>query len=86
MPEPQDAVLPILKSIRKDISDFRRNADSKFADLAEKLIAQGEKLDTIEGHVTYHMGVTLQHRHEIESLEADIKDLKARVAALEGRS
>src|SRR6266540_1983212 len=76
MAEPEDAVLPILKGIQKDLSDFRREADTRFADIASSLMANGDKLDTIESYVTYHMGVTLQHRHDIESLPADIKTSK----------
>jgi hypothetical protein len=86
MADPDDAVMPVLQRIQKDIADFRKSSEAKANDTATAVLAQGEKLDEIESLITYHLGLTTQNIHDIKTFRAEFKDLKARVAALERRS
>jgi len=54
MPEPIDAIMPILQRIQADISAIRGRLD----DMGEQLLANTSKLEAIEGYMTYHMGLT----------------------------
>jgi ribosomal protein L19E len=86
MAETKDAVMPLLKKIQKDIADSRKSIEAKVNDVAATVLGHSEKLDEIEGLMTYHLGITSQHVHDIKSLRKELKDIKARIAALESRS
>jgi hypothetical protein len=58
MADPDDAVMPVLQRIQKDIADFRKSSEAKANDTAAAVLAQGEKLDEIESLITYHLGLT----------------------------
>ncbi|MBV8564452.1 MAG: hypothetical protein JO273_03240 [Methylobacteriaceae bacterium] len=75
MSEINDLVLPVLKKIQSDLSEVK-------IDLGEVK----QKLDTVEGYVTYHMGITFQHKADLEAMQRDIADLKKRLAVVEMRS
>jgi cob(I)alamin adenosyltransferase len=62
MPEPTDAVLPILQRIQSDLADARRSLEAKINNVAEMTLHNSEKLEAIEGYVTYQMGMTTQNQ------------------------
>ncbi|MEX0852535.1 MAG: hypothetical protein WD036_04525 [Bauldia sp.] len=74
MVEPTDAVMPILKRIQSDVADVKRSQGE-----------HGEKLDAIEGYLTYSLGITQRHVADIESLKEQIAEVRRRIAALEKR-
>ena len=86
MAEPQDAVMPVLMKIQKELSDFRRSCEAKMNGLSEKLLEQGEKLDNIESKLVYHLGITAGHVHDIQTVQLRLKTLEERLGALEKNS
>ena len=92
MAEPTDAVLPILQKMQKDLSDFRRSNDSKFASLDAKVNDLSEHVLDIKNDISeirkdnlVHLGLTAKHRLDFEELRDDMIDVKHRLDALEGR-
>ena len=75
MAKPADAVMPVLRRIQADLADVKRTQ-------AE----HGEKLDAIEGYLTYNLGITERHTADIEKLKEQWADIKRRVATLEKRT
>jgi Tfp pilus assembly protein PilO len=74
MAEPIDAVLPILRNMQSDLADVKRTQ-----------AAHGEKLDSIEGYLTYSLGIQQRHVADIETIKEQIAEMKRRIAALEKR-
>jgi hypothetical protein len=85
MPEPTDAVLPILQRIQSDLSDARRSLEAKINNVAEMTLHNSEKLEAIEGYVTYQMGMTTQNQADVEALKKEIMGIKKRLDALESQ-
>ena len=81
MPEPIDAIMPILQRIQADISAIRGRLD----DMGEQLFANTSKLEAIEGCMTYHMGLTSRQGSDIEHIQAEMKAIQTRIAAFETR-
>ena len=59
MPEPTDAVLPILRRIQENLAETRR-------ELGRKIDSHSEKLDSIEGHLVYQLGLSSRDRADIQ--------------------
>jgi hypothetical protein len=53
MAEPTDAIFPILQRIQADIASLARKVDAQ----GEILAQHSEKLDAIEGYLTYQLGI-----------------------------
>ena len=85
MAEPEDAVMPILQKIQKELSDFRKASEAKANNMAETLLDQGKKLDEIESLLTYHLGLTTQHGFSIKNIEANIQAMELRLTDVEKR-
>ena len=83
MPEPTDAVLPMLRRIQGDLAETRRELGRKIDANAESLASQGAKLESIEGHLTYELGLTARARADIQAIQTEMKAMKKRLAALE---
>ena len=81
MPEPIDAIMPILQRIQADISAIRGRLD----DMSDHLLANTSKLEAIEGYMTYHMGLTTRQGSDIEQIQAEIKAIQARMTGPETR-
>ena len=81
MVEPIDVILPILQRIQTDIAALTRTADSR----TERLDAHTEKLDTIEGYLTYQLGIGSRTIADVEALKSDIREIKRRVEVIERR-
>lgn len=82
MAENRDLVLPILQKMQTDLTALRAKVD----DIAERQLADSERIDAIHTSVVFHMGRTLEGEAQIDTLRKDLADLKRRVAALESRS
>lgn len=85
MPEPTDVIVPILQRIQADLADTKRDIGRRLDSLDATLAHHGEKLDAIEGYITYGLGLTSRNAADIEALKADLEDLKKRVDTLERR-
>jgi hypothetical protein len=83
MPEPTDVIVPILQRIQSDLADTKRELGRKIDANTETLAEHGEKLEAIEGYLTYGLGLTSRHAADIESLKAEIAAIKKRVDTLE---
>jgi hypothetical protein len=85
MPEPIDAILPILQRIQGDLAETKRELGRKIDANTASLAEHGKKLDAIEGYLTYSLGVTSRNTADVEELKTEILAIKERVEALEGR-
>lgn len=81
MAEPTDAVIPILRRIQSDVSGLGRDMTEVKHTLAE----HSEKLDSIEGYLTFSLGIQQRHVADIESIKEQITEVKRRLAILEKR-
>ena len=79
MAEPTDAIVPILQGTQTDVAETKRELARNTAVLTK----QGEKLEAIEGYLTYQLGITGRTVADIEALKAEITAIKKRVDALE---
>jgi hypothetical protein len=78
VPEPDDIVLRILKTIQQELADFRRSTEERFAKVFDKLNEHDEKFADLQSIMTFHMGVTFQHQYRLEHIDAEIRELKSR--------
>ncbi len=88
MPEPTDAILPILQRIQPDLADLKRDvADLKreTAEVHAVLDDHTRRLSEMNGFLSFSLNVTTRHSTEIDVLRDDISALKRRVATLENR-
>jgi len=81
MANPEDAVLPILRNIQSDTSALRAKLDN----VGEAVMETRDRVERLEGLITWHLGLTNEQKHDIEVLQAEMKDLQKRVSALETR-
>src|SRR5262245_18772300 len=81
VPEPDDIVFRILKTIQQDLSDFRRSTEDRFAKVFKKLDEHDEKFAELRSIMTFHMGVTFQHQYRLDHIDAEIRALKSRTPA-----
>jgi len=79
MPEPTDAVLPILRRIQGDLADTPRVLGRH----TEILVSHGEKLEAIEGYLTYELGLSTRARADIQAIQSELKAIKKRLTMLE---
>ena len=79
MAEPTDAIVPILQRIQTDVAETKRELARNTAVLTK----QGEKLEAIEGYLTYQLGITGRTVADVEALKTEIAAIKKRVDALE---
>jgi len=86
MPEPTDAVLPILRRIQGDLAQARRELGRKIDKNSETLAHHTERLDSIEGYLTYELGLSTRARADIQAIQAEMKTMKKRLTALERSS
>ena len=85
MPEPIDAVFPILQRIQGEVAETKRELGRKIDANTATLGEQGRKLDAIEGYLTYSLGITTRNIADVEVLKTEIQAIKQRVDGLEGR-
>ena len=83
MPEPTDAVLPILRRIQENLAETRHELGRKIDGHTRILASHSEKLDSIEGYLVYQLGLSSRDRADIQALQAKMKAMEKRVTALE---
>jgi hypothetical protein len=83
MAEPTDAIVPILQRIQTDVAETKRELARKIDGATAILAQHSEKLEAIEGYLTYQLGITGRTVADIEALKAEITAIKKRVDALE---
>ena len=81
MPEPIDAILPILQRIQVDLAETKRDLGGKIDILSGKVDAIAERMDAFEDYFTYTMGLTQQNKADIARVSSEFKALKASVEA-----
>jgi hypothetical protein len=80
MADPTDVVLPILRRIQADVAETRRELGRKIDKNSETLARHTEQLETIEGYLTYELGLSAGARADIQAT------VKKRLAVLERSS
>jgi len=83
MAEPTDAILPILQRIQTDVAETKHELGRKIDGAISMLTQHSEKLESIEGYLTYQLGITGRTVADIEALKAEVAAIKKRVDALE---
>jgi hypothetical protein len=83
MPAATDAVMLILRRIREDLAETRRELGRKIDGHTRILASHSEKLDSIEGYLVYQLGPSSRDRADIQALQAKTKAMEKRVTALE---
>jgi hypothetical protein len=66
MPEPTDAVLPILRRIQENLAETGRELGRKIDSHTRILASHSEKLDSIEGYLVYQLGLSSRDRADIQ--------------------
>jgi len=84
MPEPTDAILPILQRIQADIGDTKRELGGKIDTLSKGVAAISERMDSFEDYFTYTMGLTQQNTADIKRMRSEIAAIKSRLNGPEG--
>jgi len=77
VPEPDDIVLRILKTIQQDYADFRKEFVEFRAEANARFHKMNEDLAAMQRLMTFHMGITFQHKYQLEHIDAEIRALKA---------
>ena len=62
MPKPEDAVVPILRSIQKKLTEIETKFEARLDRVESKIDHVVERVDTIEAYLTYTMGETSQNK------------------------
>ena len=83
MTEPNDVILPILRNIEDRLSTFEKRTDAGLSAMREALLDQKEKLEQMQGLTTYHLGMTTDQSHQVQVIQAQLKELRRRVETLE---
>jgi septal ring factor EnvC (AmiA/AmiB activator) len=81
MPEPTDAIMPILQRIQADIADVKKDVqrvDGKVDGVSGQVAALAERMDAFEDYFTFTMGLTQRNT-------ADIKRMRSQIAAIDAR-
>ncbi len=81
MSEITDVVLPILQRIQADVAGLK----SDVSDLKSDTLDSREILERMQSYVTFTVGLHGENRADIQAIQADLADLKTRLAALEAR-
>jgi hypothetical protein len=76
VPEPDDLVLEILKTIQQDYADFKKEFVEFRAEANARFDRMDEDFAAMRKLMTFHMGVTFQHQYQLEHIDAEIKALK----------
>ena len=77
MPEPDDIVLRVLKTIQQDLSELKREVVEFRATTDSRFDKMGEDFAAMRSLMTFHMGVTMKHQYQLEHIDAEIKALKS---------
>lgn len=79
MSEVTDIVVPILQRLQVDMADVKR----ELTGVNGELTGVNQRLDALEGYVTYSMGLNERSRFDIQRLQADFAGFRSRLEELE---
>lgn len=93
MPEPTDAIMPILQRIQGDVADVKRDLGETKRDLAETkrelggkidalsdgMVAMSNRMEAFEDYFIYTMGLTQQNTIDIKRMRSDIDAINFRL-------
>ena len=79
MPEPTDAIMPILQRIQADVADMKRD----MSEIKQTLNDHTVRLRDMNGFLSFNLNVVSRHNSEIDVLRDELNALKHRVAKLE---
>ena len=82
-------ILPILNKIQDDMTSVRKEqqaAKERLIAITDAVLTTQEEVAGIRDDNLRHLGLTTRHHLEFEDLLAEVKELKARVSALESRA
>lgn len=79
MPEPQDAVVKILRNIQTNLKRLEAKVDNH----GETLVDVSERVEAMQGLMHYHLGMTTEQQHNIIELQKQMKELRQRVTVLD---
>jgi len=68
MPEPIDAIMPVLQRIQADIADSKRDLGDKIDRLSAQAAENTQKLDAVEQYIIYRLGLTSKNSVDVETL------------------
>ncbi len=85
MSDNQDGIIEYLKIILHEISEMREENRKQFEEMNRRLDSQSNDLRAFTSRSDRLESTILQTRAETVEHRADIRDLEARVAALESR-
>lgn len=84
MPEPTDAIMPILQRIQADIADVKKDVqrvDGKVDGVSGQVAALSKRIDAFEDYFIYTMGLTQQNTADIKRMRSEIDAINSRLAA-----
>jgi septal ring factor EnvC (AmiA/AmiB activator) len=79
MPDPIDAIMPILQRIQSELAEVRKDVqrvDRKVDAVSTDVKDISERMDAFEDYFTYTMGLTQQNKSDIARLSKELKALK----------
>jgi hypothetical protein len=82
MAKPEDAVMPILRNIQKDLADLKKSIGR----VESKVDANATRMDAFEGYFTYTMGLTSRGQQDIKKLQGEVRAITEPLDALEPQS
>lgn len=83
--QPQDAIIPMLRQIQRDIASFRRESAASSAELRQDIrMLRGAVNDIARENVT--PGEIEALHHDVNRVMEQQKELAARIDALEGNN
>lgn len=85
MPQPTDAIVPILQRIQVDLAEVKRDLGGKIDGLHGKVDALNDRMDAFEDYFTYTMGLTQQNKADIKRLRSEIAAITARLNGPKGQ-
>jgi predicted nucleic acid-binding Zn-ribbon protein len=86
MAEPTDVIIPILQRIQSDVGELKRDVADVKLDVAEIKTTLGrhsEKLNEMNGYLSFSLNITARHTTEVDTLRDEIDAIKRRLATLE---
>jgi hypothetical protein len=82
MPEPLDAIMPVLQRIRADLAELKRDHAGHRAETS----TNNEMQEAVQKYFVYQPGMTTKNEADIELIQKQIKTMEARLSALEART
>ena len=89
MVEPKDAILPVLQRIQEDVAAIRKEQPAtkeRLVEITDAVMTTQEDVAEIRRDNLRHLGLNTKHHLEFVDFRDELRELKARVTALESRS